>query len=69
MFFQYSGNKVNRLNFIRLVVFMKIKNCINIRSLIVKLFKIKIIFAVKKERSKRNKKIYVHQEISKRLMK
>lgn len=69
MFYQYSGNKVNRLDFIRLVVFMKIKNCINIRSLIVKLFKIKIIFAVKKERSKRNKKIYVHQEISKRLMK
>lgn len=65
MFFQYLGNKVNRLDFIRLVVFMKIKNCINIRSLIVKLVKIKIIFAVKKEPSKRNKKIYVHQEISK----
>lgn len=60
MFFQYLGNKVNRLDFIRLVVFMKIKNCINIRSLIVKLVKIKIIFAVKKEPSKRNKKIYVH---------
>lgn len=68
MFFQYLGNKVNRLDFIRLVVFMKIKNCINIRSLIVKLVKIKIIFVVKKEPSKRNKEIYVHQEISKRLV-
>lgn len=47
---------------------MKIKNCINIRSLIVKLVKIRIIFAVKKEPSKRNKKMYAHQEISKRLM-